>query len=267
MDGHVTEARDTSFERIARTYDEARPGYPEELYDCIVSFGSLTLADRVLEVGVGTGKATVPLARRGFAILGIEPGNDLSNIARANLAAFPRVSIETARFEDWKNEHGAFGLALSAQAFHWLGSEVRLPRFADALRIGGTLALFGNAPSVADGALRVALDAVYERFASALGRRADAHGWYASAASPAFEELRASARFVDATFAAFDWQRPLSAAAYRSLLATYSDHSTLPTTEREALLDGVSSAIHEHGGTILLDYRTGLFLARRAGRQ
>ena len=63
----MTMTRDKSFEGVAAAYDEVRPGYPSAAYDRIIEFGGLTAATKVLEVGVGTGKATIPFAERGFA--------------------------------------------------------------------------------------------------------------------------------------------------------------------------------------------------------
>jgi ubiquinone/menaquinone biosynthesis C-methylase UbiE len=48
-----------SFEQIGPAYDEVRPGYPESVYDRIVAFSSLLAPSRILEVGTGTGKATL----------------------------------------------------------------------------------------------------------------------------------------------------------------------------------------------------------------
>jgi SAM-dependent methyltransferase len=254
--------RDKSFDRIARSYDELRPGYPEELYDRIISYGALTNAERVLEIGVGTGKATPPLARRGYPITGVEPGENLVAIARANLAAFPNVEITTTTFEAWEVEAGAFGLAFSAQAFHWLNAEQRLPRFARALKRHGVLALFGHARDLAEGPLRTELNAVYEREAPALLRQRDDQSWYGSAQSPIMAELRASSEFSDVTFDVFEWQRPLDAASYCALQATYSDHSTLPPAQLTALLSAVAATIEAHGGMTSVSYKTGLFLAR-----
>jgi SAM-dependent methyltransferase len=255
--------RDKSFDRIARSYDDLRPGYPEELYDRIVSYGALTNTERVLEVGVGTGKATPPLARRGYHITGVEPGENLVAIARANLAAFPNVEITTTTFEAWEVEAGAFGLAFSAQAFHWLNTEQRLPKFARALKSKGVLALFGHAPDIAERSLRTDLNAVYEREAPGLRRQRDDQSWYGSAQSPIMAELCASSEFSDATFDVFEWQRPLDAASYCGLIATYSDHSTLPPAQRTGLLSAIAAVIEGHGGMISVSYKTGLFLARR----
>jgi len=255
--------RDKSFDRVARQYDAARPGYPDAVYDRILVFGALQPETKVLEVGLGTGKATLPLAQRGFEIHGIEPGTDLSAIARTNLAPFPRVTIATTTFEAWSSERGSFGLAFSAQAFHWLDPQLRLDRFAQALHADGVLAVFGNVPRIPTGLLRDELAAVYQAFAPSLSSARDAGKWYGGADSPVMAELTASRYFRDVEFHAFDWQRTLDAPSYCRLLSTYSDHSTLPPAKLAALLVKVAEVVHAHGG-LTLAYTTGLFLARRA---
>jgi hypothetical protein len=46
------------------------------------------------------------------------------------------------------------------------------------------------------------------------------------------------------------------------LLATYSDHSTLPAEQFRELSTGIAAILDEHGGLAPLRYKTGLFLAR-----
>ena len=55
-----------TFNRAAGCYHRARPDYPVELFDDLVTVTELALGDRLLEIGCATGKATLPLARRGF---------------------------------------------------------------------------------------------------------------------------------------------------------------------------------------------------------
>jgi SAM-dependent methyltransferase len=259
----TTMARDKSFDRVATEYDAARPGYPEAVYDRILEFGSLPPETKVLEVGLGTGKATLPLAQRGFEIHGIEPGADLAAIARRNLAPFPRVTIATTTFEASTIEREAFGLAFSAQAFHWLEPELRLDRFAEALPAHGVLAVFGNVPHVPAGLLRDELDEAYQDRAPSLASARDAGNWYGTADSPVMAELTASRHFRDVEFHAFAWKRSLDGPSYCRLLSSYSDHSTLPPAQLAALLARVAEVVHSHGG-LTLSYTTGLFLARRA---
>jgi protein-L-isoaspartate O-methyltransferase len=88
----VAEERTTlagTFDSAAEVYQEARPLYPERLFDRLVSVTGLQPGDRVLEVGAGPGKATLPLARRGLRITALEPGPALAARARRDLAGCP----------------------------------------------------------------------------------------------------------------------------------------------------------------------------------
>lgn len=58
-------ARATTFESGAERYDLLRPGYPEQLFDDVMGYTSGRLDIAVLDVGAGTGKATIPWPRAG----------------------------------------------------------------------------------------------------------------------------------------------------------------------------------------------------------
>jgi len=50
----------TTFESAAQLYQQARPDYPERLYDTLVELAQLRPGDRLLEIGCARGKATIP---------------------------------------------------------------------------------------------------------------------------------------------------------------------------------------------------------------
>lgn len=75
---------DDERERLAATFDtasdlyqRARPEYPDALYERLLEVTGLCPGASLLEVGCATGKATLPLARRGFAVTCLEPGASL----------------------------------------------------------------------------------------------------------------------------------------------------------------------------------------------
>src|SRR6185436_15674571 len=74
----LDEARRTSFDAQAELYDAVRPLYPDALADDVIARGGR----RVLEIGTGTGQATVVFARRGASIVAIEPGPRLAAVLR-----------------------------------------------------------------------------------------------------------------------------------------------------------------------------------------
>ena len=99
MTDEISQLR-TTFNQVALLYDRVRPGYPEALFDDVVSLSEITPDGRILEIGCGTGQATVPFAHRGYCILCIELGDNLATVAQKNLAAYPQVEVRNIAFED-----------------------------------------------------------------------------------------------------------------------------------------------------------------------
>jgi len=93
----------TTFDTAVWLYDEVRPGYPENLFDGVVTLSGIQPAGRILEIGFGTGQATVPFARRGYHILCIELGENLAAVAPPQPGA-----ISTIRSTHWSLRGVAF---------------------------------------------------------------------------------------------------------------------------------------------------------------
>src|SRR5919199_6293135 len=68
----------TSFDEVALLYDQVRPGYPERLFDDVVALSGIPPQGRILEIGCGTGQATLPFARRGYQIQCVELGASMA---------------------------------------------------------------------------------------------------------------------------------------------------------------------------------------------
>jgi SAM-dependent methyltransferase len=140
--GEREELRRT-FDSAAACYHRARPDYPTALYDELERAAGLRPGDRLLEVGCGTGKATIPLARRGYRIMCVELGRALAAEARRNLAGFPDVRVVHADFEGWEPATAAsFELVFAATAWHWIDPGIRYRKAARWLRAGGHLAFW-----------------------------------------------------------------------------------------------------------------------------
>src|SRR6516165_4632366 len=160
----------TTFDSAAQLYQQARPEYPGELYDELVRLAQLRPGDRLLEVGCATGKATIPLARRGFGITCVELGADLAAEARRNLGGFPRVTIVNEAFEAWEPPQAGFGLVYAATAWHWIDPAVRYRKAWELLREGGHLAFWSATHAFPAGGDRFfhEIKDVYEEITGAL---------------------------------------------------------------------------------------------------
>jgi SAM-dependent methyltransferase len=130
-----------TFEEAPELYDRVRPDYPDELFDDLARLVGLLPGSRVLELGCGTGQATVSLARRGYEVVAVELGAGLANVARKKLAPFAAVRVVNAVFEAWPLPAEPFDLVFAATSFHWIDRAVRVTKSADALRPGGALAV------------------------------------------------------------------------------------------------------------------------------
>ncbi|HET7659881.1 MAG TPA: hypothetical protein VFK66_05775 [Oryzihumus sp.] len=80
MDAIDMMKRARSFEHGADDYERLRPDFPTQLFDDIRTAAGARLDGRVLEVGAGTGRATLPLVRGGAMVEVVEPSKDLREL-------------------------------------------------------------------------------------------------------------------------------------------------------------------------------------------
>jgi SAM-dependent methyltransferase len=252
-----------TFTGVAELYDRMRPGYPPRMYDDLAELAEIGPGSRVLEIGCGTGQATVPLAERGYRIVAVELGAEMAVVARRNLARFPNVEVVTASFEDWPLPVDAFDVVVSATAFGWIDPGVRVTKAADSLRLGGGLATVAT-HHVAGGseAFFAEVQNCYERFdpSTPPGLRLSA----AADIPEDREELDGSTRFGPAVFRRYEGEIAYSTAEYLDVLRTYSGHRILPPADRDDLLECIGSLIDSrHGGRVVKRYLTELRIAHR----
>ena len=242
-------ARATSFDRKAEQYDAARPSYPDALVDDVLA---RTGARRLLEIGAGTGQATVPFARRGCTITALEPGARLAAVLRRNVAGHA-VTVEETRFED----HGGSGydLAYAAQAFHWVEAGARYAR-----DVASWLAIITNEKEPIDSGLRAEFDVAYARWMPGDDHKHDPIEW---TRKRWVGELDASGHYGPVHVGQFPWRATYATRAYLDLIDTYSDHISLPDDRRVPLYAAIADAIERRGGQIEIPYLAMVFLARR----
>jgi SAM-dependent methyltransferase len=255
----------STFDGVASLYDEVRPGYPERLFDDLASLSGTGPETRALEIGCGTGQATLPLARRGYRLLCVELGANLAAMARTKLAGYPNVRVLACSFEEWPPEEGAFDLVVSATAFHWVDPRVRYPKSARVLRPGGSLALLWHRPD---------LEGSSEGFPKALQ---DAHRREAPELAPErlpssrldwepdkAGEIERSGFFERPEERTYRFGVAHDAESYLRLLGTFSGHRSLEEERRRRLFSAVGRLIEEeYGGRLIEGYRSELYVFRK----
>jgi len=249
-----------SFGTDAARYDQARPGYPAELVNRIVTGSPGT---DVLDVGCGTGIAARQFQAAGCTVLGVEPD--------ARMAAFARsrgLPVEEATFEAWQPAGRTFDTVIAAQSWHWIDPAAGPEKAARALRPAGRLAIFGHVfePPAA----------VAEPFAAAYRRAVpdspfadrpagDALAMYQAGYARTADQLHATGRFLEPGQWRFDWDRPYTRDQWLALLPTTGGLTRLPARQTAGILDAVGAAIDTLGGSFVMRYTTLAVTAVRAG--
>jgi SAM-dependent methyltransferase len=252
-----------TFGQDAELYDQCRPGYPDRVFDDLATLAGLDVDSRVLEIGCGTGQATLPVARLGCTIVAVELSPDMAAVARRNLAPFPSVIIVASAFEDWQPPTEAFDTVISATAFHWIDPNVRMRKAADLLRPDAALAVIST-HHVAGGTDAFFADAqrCYERFdpTTPPGLRLST----GDETPDETAEFGQSGRFGPVEFRRYRWQHTYTTREYLNLLMTYSGPRAMTPQARSGLFTCIAHLIdNHHGGQITKQYMTRLAIAHK----
>ncbi len=237
------------FGEVAALYDDVRPGYPDDVRRAILDYAGGPPA-RVAEIGAGTGKGTELLLRLGAPLTAVEPDPRMAAVLRAN---FPQADVVAAAFEEWRPPADKPGLLACASAWHWIDPAVRHRRAFDALPSGGVLAIFLNRFGYRDPAHAEAIDSLLTGIDPTVEERAP--NW-------PYDEVRA-AGWQDVREHAFHTFPELSKEHYLALTQTFGPfRRRVPELQQQAL-DGLGALLDDFGGSVVLDLRTTLVLARR----
>lgn len=252
----------TTFNQAPGDYNAVRPGYPDQLFEDVVALSGIPPGGQALEIGCGTGQATLPFAQRGYHILCLDIGADLLAIAAANLHAYPQVHFEHVSFEDWTVNAGAYDLVYAATSFHWVPREIGYPKAVLALKPGGALAVFSNAHPRFYTDFFAEVQPVYRQY---MPDQLDPRQ-----RPTTDEEIEEQSRYMQSTglfssveVRTYPWTKTYTTREYIQLLNTYSDHRALPEERRRGLYQAIADLIDSHyEGKVERPYLTELFLGK-----
>jgi SAM-dependent methyltransferase len=248
------EARET-FNTVAALYDAQRVGYPDALFDDLANVLHFEPTHRVLEIGCGSGQATIGFGARGLDVVAIDPGAALVDIARQKFKELPNVRFEVASFENWPIGGRSFHLVAAAQSWHWVRPDIAFEKASRALTSNGYLAIFGHTPCWPS-KLSGVLEPVYRKFAPELWGP-PSENWYLPE-GPIPSLYVASGCFGNVTHRRYTWRRQYSPQSLADYLGTRSDHLRLTPERRDKLLSAVASRLSRD---VNVGWETNLYLA------
>lgn len=252
---------ETAFDDAAVDYDESRPAYCQELYHDLLAYQPISPQSCVLEIGMGTGKATEAVLKTGGLLTALEPGTHLAKMAMAKLERYNNLEIIEKTLQDYACEDETFDLIYAATSFHWIPEEYGYSRVFSLLKKGGAFARFAYhaGPDVSRPELEADIQKLYDQIPSLPGK----YRAFADEQAKHLSEIALKYGFTDAAYHVYRWTKTFSADEYMRLLRTYPNHMSLETEEREALFSGIHRAITRHGGEICVHYTADMQLARK----
>jgi SAM-dependent methyltransferase len=232
----------TTFEEVPELYDRARPTYPAAIFDDLEAVTELRAGARVLEIGCGTGQATIPLAERGLDVTCIELGKGLAALAQRRLARFPNVEIVKSAFETWEAPNRQFDAVVAFTAFHWIDPDVRYTKSARLLRDGGFLATVRTKHVLPDGGDPFFAD-VQEDYRAITPDEDNSPPPRPEEVHDTMGAMEAGGLFTRVAVRRYLWDVTYSAYEYIDVLNTYSGHRALEATTRQRLYDRIRKRV------------------------
>lgn len=250
-----------TFNEDAMNYEKWRPNYCEELFHDIMEYSKIDSHKKALEIGIGTGQATLPFLKTGCDLRAIELGENLAEFSKNKFKDYKSFNILNVPFEDFKGDENTFDLIYSATAFHWIDENIGYPKAFKLLKPGGTLALFWNKPFIGrkDDLLHKKIQNIYEKYKPSKAKPIEKDKEH-------YKELLEKLKkygFKDVELKLYHKTRTFNACDYISLLNTYSDHRTMNLAIKAKFEEEIKEAILEHNNLLRVYDTMELYLARK----
>jgi SAM-dependent methyltransferase len=235
LDEAVRLRRAATFDQIAELYDRGRRECPVQVLDAVFAQSGVPPGQgQILEIGCGTGQATLPLARRGCRVLALEMGENLARISRTKLATYPCVVIEHTTFEDWQPGEAMFDIVLAITSWHWIDPHVRYEKSACVLRPGGFLAFTSDCHVFPPG-FDPFFDEIQDCYEAIGCARLKCPPPEPDEIPDSREEMASSGLFQDVTVTRFLHVEEFTADEYVAMMRTASDHRLMEPVKRDWL--------------------------------
>ncbi len=243
-----------------RNYDLYRPSYPIEIYDYICKYIVLNESSTLLEIGVGTGQATLPFLKKGYKITAIEYGDNLANLTKSKFNSYNNLEVINIPFENYSTNM-KFDLIYSASAFHWIEQPYGYEKAISLLEEEGLLVLFWNRPMIVEpNNIKFELDEVYSEI---LGWKFNLIPLAERVSSNLSEFKEHHLNVINNKIFTNPMKRKFNSVSYIGLLETYSDHITLDSVKKKKLYSKISAIIDKNNDAIVIQDMVDVYIIRK----
>lgn len=134
-----------NFTHRAAAYAKGRPGYPKEAIDKIIKLASPKTV--FADIGAGTGKLTVEIAKQGYKVYAVEPNEDMRTQLALTLAPFDNAELITGTAEATSLPDQCVDVLTIAHALHWFDPRAFRKECYRIVKPGGfIIAIYNHVP-------------------------------------------------------------------------------------------------------------------------
>ena len=251
-----------TFNNVVTMYDAARPTYPKQLLEDVMSFAGKTAFDRALEVGAGTGQATDLFITSVKHLDIVEVGDKQVEYLKEKYRDQDTCTYK-AYFEKFEMDC-KYDLIFSATAFHWVDENIGYSKAWNMLKKGGTLAVFWHMSSVTlhNTGIFVGLDNIKKKYLPNASLGFDEDG-IEGVKQRRIAQIQSGGCFGMPEIKEYRWVDEYDADRYSLLLESYSSTQTLDEKARMMYLEEVKKYINENGGIVEMPQHVMLYMVKK----
>ncbi len=238
-----------TFNEVPKLYDKYRPRYLPEVYSDIFSYSRIKEGSKALEIGMGTGQATIPFVDAGLNVTAIELGRDLAEFSKEKLSGNTNLEIINSDFMDYECEDDKYDLIYSATAFHWIPEKEGYEKVFRLLKSGGAFARFRNYPYRDKGNMLLSseVDKLYQKYFLSSDEE-KLRKEFSEEDAIKISDISKKYGYIKQEYKLYNRIRTLTAEGYTNLLNTYSDHIALGEKKLNEFKYEIAKTINKHGG-------------------
>ena len=253
----------SSFGSVADDYLRARSEYPREMFDRIFDSGQLRAGSLILDIGCGSGQASLEFARRGSTVVALDPAKSALDLLAQRCGELAGIELVHSSFEEYK-ESRRFDLIACGQAFHWLDLDAAPGEFAKLLNAGGRIACFWHLqdvePNTPQAELYVLSSKYYKSFPvmnpPEYGRE------FIDAMADCIEK---SGCFTEVQIHEYPWQQCYEPEMFKALFRSASNYARLEPALQNQIATELDEYLSGLSADPIISYRTCLIEAAVGG--
>lgn len=123
-------------------YDKYRPSPPIEIIHQALNYLNQPKANRVVDLGCGTGLSTKVWADVATTVIGLEPSQEMIDIAKNKANPHHNIHYQTGYSNAMPLEDNSIDIVACSQSFHWMEPQSTLKEVDRVLKKNGVLVIY-----------------------------------------------------------------------------------------------------------------------------